>query len=66
MFYGKFICPECGKKFRRKIYINKGAKPEDCQAACRDGSIFYFHVHCPKCEACVDYVNRLNYKGENK
>ena len=40
-FYGKFICPNCGKKFRQKIHVKKGAKPEDCQRVLWDGSIFY-------------------------
>ena len=61
-FYGKFICPNCGKKFRQKIYIKKGARPEECQKILRDGSIFLYHVHCPRCEECILYKDRLNYK----
>ena len=59
-FYGKFICPNCGKKFRQKLYVRKGATPEQERKVLEDGSVFLYHVHCPRCEECILYSERLN------
>lgn len=61
-FYGKFICPNCGKKFRQKIYIKKYEHPEDVQRQLKDGEVYLGHVHCPECEAWISYEDRLNYR----
>ena len=56
-YYAKFICPTCGKKFRHKLYTIKGATPT--QKVLEDGSIFLYHVHCPRCEEFILYSDRI-------
>ena len=58
--WAKFICPTCGKRFRRKIdpdldivsSVSKGT----------DGTIkhetFECHTHCPRCETYIPWRDR--------
>lgn len=49
----KFVCPNCNKKFRKRIDDKVNVLET------KDGSLFECHVHCPRCETYIPYRERL-------
>ena len=52
--YAKFICPDCGKRFRSKVRTDWDVKYYD------DGMQLTNHVHCPRCEEWIPVRDRRN------